>query len=454
MKNIIFIIILLFIVGCGKIIKKDENMIISVPTNLSFISSSVIESTAEFDPEILYEDGTIVRDGDNLYTISGTRLVPFNDGIDLQLYNIFEVASNLYKVINPYVDRAPNADNTNPSANNEYQKDISGFPAINFYTVGPTDTVTFTQISGTLWNKVVTGTYGYTMQVTIHETWNPGYQDQEYFIYDGDLYRKLIGHHWAGNTRYYSTTTEYMPPILSYKSPIEPLKPFDDKNYTSAEAVGSMTYTIRGNIKFDTLAFGHIKADTVSITFKDSLGSVVGDPIIDKIIDSKRDSSGNLEDWYTTDISYSDEIMEANSTVEITIIGAEIELGTILLGMSVDAGLTKLLLSNGYIDYSTVEPNRFGYIDYIERAKVAVYDGLVDVRIFDYDVVDRLMISLGSQLIILNGSDAKNQIPNGQSIFASTQKIGRLFNFKQKTKLNGKQLHQMATYSFTLKEIV
>jgi len=453
MKKTIFIIIaLLFIIGCEA--NKGKDMTISVPTNLSLISTSVTDDTPVFDIETFWEEEDIVRKDDAIYSLQGEALILFNGGIDLNLDDVFQSDSTLYKVIKEYIDESPNAENSVIDGRQDYRKDISGFPATNFYTIGPTDTVTFTQISGTLWNKVTTGTGGYSMEVTIHETWNPGYQDQEYFIFEGDLYRRTITHNSVGNTRYYNTTTEYMEPIFIYREPINGLKPFDSKQYTKAEATSTMTYTIKGLVKFDTLALGHIKADTIDVTFKDSLGVVIGDPIIGKVINSERDPSGNLEKWHTTDISYSDEVMEINSTVEIVLYGAELELGTILLGMSIDAGFTKLLLSNGYIDYSTAEPDRFGFIDYVERAKVAVYDGLVDIRISDYDIIDRLMISLGAQLVILNGSDAKNQTPNGQSIFASTQKIGRLFNFKQKTKLNGKQMHQMATYSFTLKEIV
>lgn len=242
-------------------------------------------------------------------------------------------------------------------------------------------------------------------------------------------------------------------PTFSQLAPTNNYSPLDGKNYTYAIASTSMTYRVSGVSKFDTVALGRVKADTATFNFYDANGVIIGASVVNTI-DASRDISGNLPTWHTTTINYSNSIVDIGGYVDVILSGDSIELGTLMLGMSVDAGFTNLELQNSFIDYSVYQEDTWGNIDYVPRAKIAVYKGSCDIPITSYDMTDRLLTSLGGSLIILNGSDAKNTVPDNQSVFASTQKIGRLFDLSQQTKLKGNGLDKMATYSFTLKELV
>jgi hypothetical protein len=228
--------------------------------------------------------------------------------------------------------------------------------------------------------------------------------------------------------------------------------PFDDKNYTYVTGAGTMTYTVKGAGNFDTVALGRIKADTATITFKDAVGVVVGTPIT-RTIDASRDEAGHLEQWHTTEVFYSDSVI-TNGTVEMTLTGATIELGLMMLGMSVDSGFTNLELLNSFKDFSVYQEDEWGNIDYVPRAKKSVYKGSVDILITNYDRTNRLLISLGGLLVIVDGSDARNATPDSENIFAATQMIGRFFDISQKTLIKEKDMDKIANYTFTLEETV
>jgi len=258
---------------------------------------------------------------------------------------------------------------------------------------------------------------------------------------------------------YTTATTEFFAQIEAptdvgfyFLEKLMKFRPFDEKNYTTAIKDTSMTYTVRGLGRFDTLALGRVIADSIDVTFKDSIGNTITQ--LTKTIDSSRDADGNLENWYTTAIYYSSQSLEPDSTVEFTLHGDSISLGNVILAQSVDAGFTNLTLKSSYKDLSVLDEDEFGNIAYVERAKISKYEGSVDVPISDYDRVDRLMTSLGAKLIVMNGSDAKNEAPNGRNIFASTRKIGRIRGYSQQNKLKGNDIDRMATYTFNLEEIV
>lgn len=235
--------------------------------------------------------------------------------------------------------------------------------------------------------------------------------------------------------------------------------PFDGRNYTVSKKDNTMTYTVKGLQKFDTIALGRIKGDSATILFKDPQGTTVSTHNF--TVDGSRDSSGNLDEWHTTIIKYaiSDTtelpvVMDVDSTVEVSITGGKLELGTLLLGISVDAGFSNLTITNRYKDFSVLTENSFGFIDYVEREKVSIYKGSVDIRITDYDRIDRLMTSLGGKINIVNGSKSKTKVPDSKSVFASTQKIGRLFDFESKTEIEENDINPIANYTFRFEEIV
>ena len=484
MKKAIFTIVLLFLIGCDKAPDQktqhqEENMTISVPTTVEIFATNVSDPTAAFDEMATYDlDDIVLYDLGETYpsTYIKTSEVTI---LDYQWTDIVKVGD----VVRWYVDDTLAIVNT----------EIGVFQnrGITDTYIAPSLAELLTQQSYTVGNfkfqGVWKGTYPATYYVVRIRDLSDTIIDEAPLYYLNEDGTKLVPPYPDGsilnneamiydNNVIYFTTSRGINPTTDYQftpfvdgtttlgflgfseyQPNMALLPFDDRNATTATVPGvTMTYTVKGiTNKFDTVALGRIKADSIDIIFKDPLGVQVG-TTISKILDTSRDPDGNLADWYTTDISYSSAVMEPDSTVEITVTGeaGEIELGSIILGQSVDAGFTKLNLQNSYIDYSVVEENQFGAIDYVERGKVAIYNGSCAMFVDDYDRIDRLMTSIGAQLIILNGSDKKNATPDGQSVFASTQKIGRLFNFKQMTKLDGKRLAQMADYTFTLKATI
>lgn len=237
--------------------------------------------------------------------------------------------------------------------------------------------------------------------------------------------------------------------------------PLDGKNYTKVESTtGSMIYNISTPNKFDTISLGNVKADHINIVFKNAVGDVVA--TVDKPIETTRDLLGNLPSWVTTLVFYSsatgnvnDAIVIDGGSVQITLTSASpIELATLLIGISARAGFTGLELKNEYKDFSTFEYDTFGNVDYVEKAKVSLYSGTVYVPITDYDRTDRLMTSLGQNLMIVNGSDWASCGCDSESIFAATQKIGRFRSFSQSTRIKENDMDKLAQYSFTLEEIV
>jgi len=239
-----------------------------------------------------------------------------------------------------------------------------------------------------------------------------------------------------------------------------------------ATATTSMEYTVKGLVKFDTISLGRVKADSATIVFTLPVASPDyalwlngvavlsgGNGIVTtttRTIDSSRDEDDNLEDWYTTEIFYSAIPMGIDSTVGITLTrgtGEIVELGTILFGMSVNAGFTNLEMNHSYKDFSVAEYDVWGNLDYVERQRILTYKGNVSIPITSYDRIVRLMSSLGKQLVIVNGSTSKTIAPDSQSVFASTQIIGRFMSFDSNTKIKDGDMDKLAVYSFSLEEL-
>jgi len=233
--------------------------------------------------------------------------------------------------------------------------------------------------------------------------------------------------------------------------------PFDDKHYSKAIRADSMTFTVNVlSAKFDTLALGRVTGTTADVYFYDGpdgtgtlIDSTVGYPI-----DTKRDVGGLLPEYQTTTIIYSDTVINPGGSIRFVIDGNNVKLGTIMAGLKVDAGFTNLVFSNSFIDHSPKNVDNWGNVEYIEGIKVNVFDGTVDIPITTYDMMTRLMESIGGSTVILNGSDSiNNTAPDSESIFASTMLIGRMSNFRLQTKLDKKRIGDLATYSIKLTEL-
>ena len=233
--------------------------------------------------------------------------------------------------------------------------------------------------------------------------------------------------------------------------------PFDDKHYSKAKKQTSMTYTVNiGDSKFDTLGLGRVIADTVDVYFYDELdgGGTLIDSTIGYPINNSRDINSLLPDYDTTATVYSDTVVNKGGSIRFVLHGSFVSLGTIMCGLKVDAGFTNLQFSNSFIDHSPKNVDNWGNVEYIEGVKVMVFDGTVDLPITSYDMMNRLMLSIGGSTVILNGSDSvDNQPADSESIFASTMIIGRMSNFKLQTTLKNKRMNELATYSIKIVEL-
>lgn len=242
-----------------------------------------------------------------------------------------------------------------------------------------------------------------------------------------------------------------------YYSETAPNAVVDGKNYSNATADNTMTYTVIGTGLFDTIALGGLVGDTVSVYFKDLLGNTIYS-IIDRVITNEIDDNGRHAVQPVTEVLYCPVDMAHGSTVEIEIerSGNLVELGTVLLGLSLEAGFTNLVFQNKFIDYSPTETDQWGNTVYIEGLKVNVHTGTVDIAISDYDYMNRTMLAVGGAEVILNGYGVKNNTKpiNSDGHFYATMMIGRMKNFSLSTKLDNKRLGELATYKIELEEVV
>ena len=243
-----------------------------------------------------------------------------------------------------------------------------------------------------------------------------------------------------------------------YYSALAPMVPFDNKNYSKVTNDDFITYKIYSNEPFDTLALGRVMGEEVTVTFKRADGVVVYGPI--KIqLDCHLDNNGRLPPVPITKVIYSDDDVPAGGYVEFTINDSstvpKCELGSAVVGLSVQAGFTKLDFTNKYNDYSPQEVDQWGNVLYINGVKINVHSGTVDLPTAQYDKMNKLMLKLGADIVIVNGNGAKSNSPSdGLSKFDSVVVIGRIKNFALKTNIKDKRMGDLATYTFTVEEIV
>lgn len=246
------------------------------------------------------------------------------------------------------------------------------------------------------------------------------------------------------------------------------LKPFDGKKYTtvsqSTTDENPVRYLIQSPVgQFDTIAMAGIIAGDIEVTFISPDGSTELAKIESYVPRNDRDIDKTLDPYPTTVILYStaDNAMPAGSHVEIIFKGGIINIGSIALGLGVNAGFTNLEFSTKFKDWSPKEVDQWGNVTYITNdksgntvdVKTLTWNGTVDIPITNFDMITRLMTSLGASTVIINGSDAKdNQPPNNEDIFASTMLIGRLKDFNLKTKIKNKKMNEYATYSVVVEE--
>jgi len=233
----------------------------------------------------------------------------------------------------------------------------------------------------------------------------------------------------------------------------------DGKNYTTSLVRGWGEYTLKLEEIADTVALTGLIADSVEITFKDASGNVLSGPHI-RNIESNRDRRGLMSSHPTTHIFYSPSDTELTTPIEagglvvVKLIGALTSLGGITPGVAVDLGFTDLVFSTKFIDFSPTE-EVFNVIQYTEGLKVREYTGSCNFWTENFDMHDRLLLSLGTGLIIFNGSDTlNNEIPDSRNRFTATMMVGRLKSMTLSSKKVEDRMAELAQAKFIIREQV
>ena len=324
-------------------------------------------------------------------------------------------------------------------------------------------------ISGTSIGQSVRTPVVCSLEVSNYDVEEAAYvPDNEFYLFnafisiDNALYART---HIEADIQYETTTPEYTFTAISSITEVDGFvkirptldnAPFDHKHYSTATKTTSVTYTFLCTEDFNTLALGNVIGNTVNVTFKNSSGTTVGTPISGYEIDNSRDEDDVLEGVGATVILYADvALIGKGGSITFTVYGEHVSLGTIICGLNVDAGFTNLVFSNKFVDYSPYEKDNWGNITYIDGVRVQVHTGTVSILVSKYDMINRLITSIGGKTIILNGSDTlDNTEPNNSSTFSSTMIIGRWKVSEIKTKLKDDRMAQMANYGFTIEEQV
>lgn len=238
-------------------------------------------------------------------------------------------------------------------------------------------------------------------------------------------------------------------------------KPIDGKNYTHIvrEFPLPLEYAVMAKEPINTIGLTGLIADSVTAKIYASVDDYNNDVLLEEVtvdIDNSRDVAGRLSDYQTTAIIYATQDVPKDGVVKLIFESTEfVRIGGIQVGLSVDAGFTNLSFTNKFNDYSPYERDQWGNVLYVDGVKTNVYTGTVDIPLVSYDMINRLMASIGGKTVILNGSDTKNnQDIDSVNFFASTMVVGRIRNFSLKTKLDNAVLAQMATYNFQIEEDV
>lgn len=231
------------------------------------------------------------------------------------------------------------------------------------------------------------------------------------------------------------------------------MKAFDNKNYTATKANGSLKVDFKSIASFNSVALTNIMADSVIVSIKNSGGTEVAHWEVTP--DTLVDDDGVLTPTPTTEILYTKSkelgLLDTSHTVFITLLGDSIELGNVFVTKAIDTGFTNLAIENSYKDFSTFTYDPWGNANYVERAKVSTYKATVDILIKNYDKIDRLMKKIGKNVVVIDGADNYDE---ENRIFVSTQRVGRITSFSQRTAVKNNDLARVATYSFNIEEIV
>ncbi len=243
------------------------------------------------------------------------------------------------------------------------------------------------------------------------------------------------------------------------KRQAQPYQPFDGKNYTATNfdtrnTNGYAKWNLLTTQNIDSIALGKVMCDTVNFRISDQLGNKLfelNNYPIDNTLAPNRP-----EEYPATIILYTDRTYPAGSVVTVWLHGAVVNIGEIIGASRFDAGFTKLNFKNNFKDFSPKEQDQWGNWYYnTDGIKVHTHTGTVEYPVVSYDQLNRLMIMIGGQKIVINSSDStENEVPDGRKVFAATMMIARFTKFELSTSEKNKRIGETATYNFSAEELV
>ncbi len=262
----------------------------------------------------------------------------------------------------------------------------------------------------------------------------------------------------APATIQYETRRIYSPKEINgfrYEGKTNCFSAFDDKNYTKGIFSPSKQYVDFSFVvsdPIDTIALGRVYATSVTITARDVTNKVIFEirdyPIDNKISDTGIGNNSNV-------IIYSDNVLPPNTEITVRLKAGWISVGRILAGIKLDCGFSNTKFTNGFKDFSPMEQDQWGNIEYRDGIRVYLYSGTVDLPLKGYDALNKAFMYIGGREMIINGSDTyANTPPDSIEVFQSTMFIGRFTSFKPSTKNIGGIMDTVAGYSFSCEESV
>jgi len=242
---------------------------------------------------------------------------------------------------------------------------------------------------------------------------------------------------------------------FTYKRNINALSVFDGKDYTTVETsppIELEEWYFYNTQQIDTIAFGNIIAEGVSIVITDKDGHELFNLYKHPV---KNDLSNDRFQIGVTHIVYTSQKITEESLIKVTLHGVNLQLGDIVVGDKLDMGFTNLAFKNDFKDFSPYEQDQWGNIVYIDGVRVKRHSGTVDLPTPMYDMMVRQAGFIGGKEVIINGSDSLSNTPsNSINIFQATMMIGRFKTLRLQTAAKSNKQDETSTYTFEIEERV
>ena len=284
-----------------------------------------------------------------------------------------------------------------------------------------------------------------------------------YFYFRTNVNTPIQYDTWETGTAFAYSYMEIVTPIdidgFIQKRRINAQAPFDGKGYTKAEVDTTetgykATWTCLAAAPFDSIAFGKIICDSIDVVFKTKDGEVL--EALNRFLVDNTVAKGTTREYQSTKILYVNELLDAETVIEITVHGSFVSVGTIVASDKMDAGFTSFKFKNKMKDLTPKEQDQWGNWEYATGGmKLRVHDATVEFPIVDYDGLERMMLLLGGSEVIIDGSDAtNNEMSDGRKVFSATQMIARILSIELSPQDKNKRIGERGQYNITIEEMV